>query len=629
MAAVLKDPYLDWALAHVCRYADSDHFARIFEFNAIRDNWKEVRDHIHSLDLEVYSPQPALLRFAPKLNGTHRVVHRLDPLDVLIYTALVRQIHEAAEGPRDREPLRLTALRVEASADGSFFTAARSAWQQHLERLGGLAQKYKGGFVLMADIFDFFGQIQPRLLGQVLAESRSIPQDLSSALSRFLLSLSSTTSHGIPVGPAASHVLGEAVGASIDREIGTHTRDFARWVDDLHIFFSSRQEAHDALRSLSSHIDTVHKLVFAPEKTRVVPVEEYLARYYKGLASETVSAGAGEERLAQIAGKWRPAGFYYGWNTASARDAIPRTLCAQLQSLPEYQKVGDVYLMHFDQAVKSSPPDLLTARRIIRKAAGYRMRNLLPGVLEHFDSLMPVIRETAIFLKAILNKDDIRTCEGQLRKAWENKQQGSSYVNDWMCYVFTHSGFNKINLPADYSSVIGVRNQAMMALRKRDVEWVRQQAVQIDALDPWARRAVLYACSVLPPNELVRVLDAARKSGSILERSVALYVQAACDRSSGAGSARARVSGPDNYPSYGDKPAAATPDPMKLMEEIEQLTLQLADQAKTLREQGAAIAQNRTALDYKDAEIKSLNTRLAALEQIIARLLQERKPREK
>jgi uncharacterized coiled-coil protein SlyX len=628
MNAVLREKSLDWALAHVCRFADSDHFARIFEFHAIQKNWKEVRDHMLSLDLEAYVPQAPLMRFAPRLNGTHRIVHRLDPIDTLIYTALVHQIYEAAEGPRDPEPMRAAASRVEASADGSFFKAARSAWQRHLDVLGGLARKFKGGYVLMADIFDFFGQIQPRLLGPVLAESRSIPGDLSQTLIRFLLALSPSTSRGIPTGPAASAVLAEAIGANIDREISRHTRDFARWVDDIHIFFRSRQEAHDTMLSLSAYLEQAHKLVFAPEKTRVVPVEEYLAGSHKGLADETAAAGQAEERLGQLAGDWRPAGHYYGWSTAASREPMPGTLCAQLRSVPEYQKVEDVYLMHFNQAMKGKPPDLMTARRIIRKAAGYRIRNLIPGVLEHFDHLMPVIRETAIYLKAVLDKNDIRTYEGQFKKAWQNKQQSSSYVNDWMCHVFSHPDFNQIDIPADYGSLVGVRNKALIALRKRDVEWVRKLAAHMDGLDPWERRAILYASSILPPGERAGVLDPVLMRGTILERSVALYVQSAGQRATGAGSPRAGVSAPDNYPSYGDK-GVDLPDNMKMMEEIEGLALQLADQAKILREQQAAIAENRTALDHKDVEIKSLGGRVEALEQTVNRLLARQKSQAK
>jgi hypothetical protein len=563
------------------------------------------------------------------LNGTHRIVHRLDPIDTLIYTALVYQACEAAEGPRNPEPLRVVPSRVETSADGSFFQVARNAWQHHQARLGSLAQKYKGGYVLMADIFDFFGQIQPRLLDPVLMESRAIPEDLSHVLSHFLIALSPKTSRGIPVGPAASSVLAEAIGASIDREIIKYTQDFARWVDDLHIFFNTRQEAHKALQNLNAYLETVHKLVFSPEKTLVLSVEEYLTSRHKGLAIETAAVGPAEERLAQLAGKWRPMGHYYGWSTAAARGPMPDTLCIQLQSQSEYKTVGDAYLVHFNQAMKGKPPDLMTARRLMRKAAGYRIHGLLSQVLEHFDGLMPVIRETALYLKTILDKNDVRTCEKQLRRAWENKEMSNSYVNDWMCHVFSQRSFNEIEFPVDYGSLLGVRNKTLIAMRRGDAEWVRKQIPHMDALDPWDRRAVLYACSVLPEGESASVLNAALTRGTILERSLALYVQSAGGRLPGGGPPRADVSAPDNYPSYGNKESGAVPDNMKLMEEIEQLTLQLADQARILREQQSAMAENRAALDRADAEIKSLGARLTALEQILNSLTKQQRPQSK
>jgi hypothetical protein len=647
MKTKLDEQSLDWALTHICRYCDSDHFPRAFEFTAIRQNWKEVKDHILAINLETYTPRKPLIRFAPKLGGTHRIVHRLDPIDSLIYTAMAHEIQRSMGGSGDPQTARIAPSRVEPDSDGSFYRSARNAWQQHLARVESLAQKYKGGYILMADIHDFFCQIQPRRLAQLLVESRLTDEDHARVISHFLLALSPSSARGIPVGPSASSVLSEVVGASIDREVLKHAGDHTRWVDDLLLFFGTREAAHDGLRNLSNHLHTAHELIFSPEKTRIVSTGEFLANHHMGPPEETVAAGPAEERLGQIAGRWRPMALYYAWKIATPMEAVPMTLHVQMQSLSEFQIIGGAYLLHFNKAVNCNPPNLRDARRILRKAAAYRIRDLLPGVLDHFDQLMPAIRETGIYLKSVLNADDIRTHEAQLRRAWQNAQQGSSYINDWMCHAFSHPGFDQNHLPADYSSIISIRNQALIALRKQDVDWVRKHAAQLETFEPWDRRAIVYACSLLPPGERAKLLGAAQGHGEILERSVALYLQPSSDRAAASADVKPLAKGPDNYPSYGDKPATKAPDNypsygdkpeakapdhypayhadeapdhLKLLKEIEELTLTLADQANRLRDQQAATADNKTALDQKDAEIKSLNDRLSAIEQIISRL---------
>jgi hypothetical protein len=92
----LQERSLDWALHHLCRYGDSDFFPHMLELDAIRANWEEVKTHILGINLEGYVPQRPLVRFAPKLSGNYRMVHRLDPIDSLVYTAMVHGIHETA-----------------------------------------------------------------------------------------------------------------------------------------------------------------------------------------------------------------------------------------------------------------------------------------------------------------------------------------------------------------------------------------------------------------------------------------------------------------------------------------------------------------------------------------------------
>jgi hypothetical protein len=62
----LQETSLEWALLHVSNYYDSDFFPRLFEFDAIKRDWVNIKPHLLSIDLEDYAPQNPVISLAPK-----------------------------------------------------------------------------------------------------------------------------------------------------------------------------------------------------------------------------------------------------------------------------------------------------------------------------------------------------------------------------------------------------------------------------------------------------------------------------------------------------------------------------------------------------------------------------------
>lgn len=85
----LRDKSLEWALKHVTRFYSSDFFPAPFEFDAIADQWATIKPRVADVDLDEYSPRTPVSLLSPKPNGTFRVAHQLDPIDALIYAALI------------------------------------------------------------------------------------------------------------------------------------------------------------------------------------------------------------------------------------------------------------------------------------------------------------------------------------------------------------------------------------------------------------------------------------------------------------------------------------------------------------------------------------------------------------
>ena len=213
----LKENNLEWALRHLQKYSHSDFYPKIFEFPAISHNWQQVKGHILSLDLDIYQPKSPQINLAPKPNGNYRIVHQLDAIDSLIYTALIREVCEIIENYRIPESENIAcSYRIKPDLEGSFFSSD-TGWDKFISRSEDLASKYESGFVLVADITDFYNQIYTHRVQNLIEEAGKGEYDEQSrVIETFLFGLNKKTSRGIPVGPAPSIVLAELIMASIE-----------------------------------------------------------------------------------------------------------------------------------------------------------------------------------------------------------------------------------------------------------------------------------------------------------------------------------------------------------------------------------------------------------------------------
>lgn len=253
----IKENALEWAFKHLTRYYDSDFYPKSFEFEAIACNWASVKDFIISLDLKKYTPKSPFISLAPKVNGTYRIVHKLDPIDSLIYTALVYELHQIIEDYRiPASEYIACSYRIKPDINGSFFDRNENGWSQHKERIKQLSLKHEEGYVISCDITDFYNQIYTHRIQNIISEAGGDEfVEQSKILESFLHNLNTKTSRGIP-GPAASIVLAEAIMADIDKKILSYTRDFTRWVDDIIMFFKEKKDAVFAFHELTKYLNS-------------------------------------------------------------------------------------------------------------------------------------------------------------------------------------------------------------------------------------------------------------------------------------------------------------------------------------------------------------------------------------
>ncbi len=85
---ILTDADLDFAKEHLNRFADSDFFPPLYEYEAVWAKWDEFKEEVKKSNVEKQLFPTPLQLPAPKPNQTFRMVHQLDPLSCIIYTAL-------------------------------------------------------------------------------------------------------------------------------------------------------------------------------------------------------------------------------------------------------------------------------------------------------------------------------------------------------------------------------------------------------------------------------------------------------------------------------------------------------------------------------------------------------------
>ena len=270
----LTEDSLDFAKEHIEKYYDSDFFPKPFEFEAIWHNWSEVKNELTGKNVEklwVFPPRtiPAL-----KANGTYRIVHQLEPVDAVIYTAMAYEISNSVEAARLPIEMKAACSYRLKLHKGSFFSAG-GGYPDFDARTTELSIQYK--FILATDITDFYNQIYLHRLNNAIEFADPQLKNKAKDIESFLTRINGKTSQGIPVGPAASVVMAEALMTDIDQFIHGLGLPFTRYVDDIRIFSNDTESLDLVLRELTTYLYENHRLTLASGKTMIMEAEKYVS----------------------------------------------------------------------------------------------------------------------------------------------------------------------------------------------------------------------------------------------------------------------------------------------------------------------------------------------------------------
>jgi len=518
----LSEKSITWAKAHLVRYGDSDFFPQCFEYDAINANWDSIKKHLLSTDVLKYPPNPHQIMYVPKANDTFRVAHRLDPIDSIVYSALVYEIAEEVEKLRvivgDKS---IYSYRISLNDQGDLFDKT-SKWSDFIDRESELIDNYQTGYVITADVTDFYGQIYTHrvsnLIEEIMPNGR---KELSKAIEDLLLSLNDGTSRGIPVGPQASIVIAELIMADIDRYLVKFDCEYIRYVDDYRIFTRSKKEAIKILCNMTEYLHKTHRLVFSSSKTRTWTVQEYQEKRleFKIEESRLMNKRLDEtfERIRdEILDSIDDYGLVLDFDVD--HETVYRKTFEEVYGKGMINIIGEDTHFLFSKFF-TEQRDYSMLRGVLKKARILRVKSILSDVINNLPDLIPVYREAIHYLISVLKPGDIASLN-VVRMMLDTDFAILPYVNMWTVELLLSKNYWKSADESEMRKILSQRDTFLVRAQADDVSGIRNIRESIKSYDPWAKRAALHAASILPKSERRAWLNHVTTSANILEQAV-------------------------------------------------------------------------------------------------------------
>jgi len=511
----LSEKSIEFAKNHIQNFYDSDFFVKPFEFVALWENWDEVKKYLLETEISSFGHPPFTFA-APKPKGGYRIVHQLEPLDSLVYTALAYEVAESVE--RYRIPVEkqvVCSYRVSTDTNGNFFIKD-SGYEDFFKRCDDLANSYS--YVLVADITDFYNNIYLHRLQNSLERCGLDFRDISKDIERFLIKLNNGVSRGIPVGPAASIIMAEASLIDIDEFILDKGVDYVRYVDDFRIFSNSRPELNLLLHDLTCYLYSTHRFNLSSEKTEIFESKRFIKEYLQD--PEVIERDEIHKELENI-------------TTMLSSDYALVEPITDIESLPNedrFEIEASVLQKLLDKIIQRDVLDLGLARHILRRAKKLKSRAIVVKLLENFDFFAPVIRDVVLYLNAITNQSMIEHNHDRFIQILSKSDTiNLPYVRYWMRdYFVRYPDFVRYQPISDFLDRKNddIRSGAIFAKKNRKVSWVRSHKDKLSNHGSWDRRAIIFSATALSRDEKNHWMNLIMKtSDNLVDKSLAKLVK--------------------------------------------------------------------------------------------------------
>ncbi len=489
----LKPASLDWALEHVNRFDDTSMLPLPFEYSAIQHVWSDVRSYLSGQDVLDWKVRAHRSLLAPKGRYAFRIITQLDPLDFLVFAALVREIAKDVEAIRVPISRNIVfSYRLAPLKDGQLFDPS-IGYDQFLARSRDLLRDKTVSHVALADIADFYPRIYHHRLQNALSNATSLSQHVT-AIMRLLSGWNGTETFGIPVGNAPSRVLAEATIADVDEALLASGINFIRFNDDYRIFTKNHAEGYRALAFLAEVLYRNHGLSLQPQKTHVLSVKDFRRRY---LSSPE------EREIDSLYEKFQELIDELGLSNSYQQIEYSDLSTGQQELIDSLNLSGLL-----QEELEKSDIDFGIVKFVLRRMGQLGDGSLVDEIFDNLDALYPAFSDIIQYLSSLRNLGTERYHE--IGERVLNLLEASlvselEYHRVWALDLFTHT--TQWDNEDRFFTMLGTardafcRRKLILAMgRAHQRHWFQSQWRNLANESPWPRRALLAGASCMAPD---------------------------------------------------------------------------------------------------------------------------------
>lgn len=517
---ILTEDDLEFAKAHLQKFADSDFFPPLFEYEAVWAGWNAFKQDMTSKNVEkLLYPTPKQFP-APKQSANFRIVHQLDPLSCIAYTALAHNVCKDLEAKRVGQEISCS-YRM-SPHDGSFFSLG-TGYDSYLAQTKLHCEKYK--YILSTDISDFYNQIYSHRVRNAVSTLGASFDGIARDVESVIHSLNTQQSKGIPTGPNVSIIFSEAVLMDVDQFMLNAGFVFCRYVDDYRVFSDQPTELRKAVEALSEYLFNHHRLHLSAAKTYILKSEDFLKKEF--FNHYTIAVQEAFDLLGEIAYGGVTSLIKWDADVEDDDEVAPFGILVAEQPADQAETLA-VIVDRLEKSVEETGRcDLNLLKALLR-------RSRLNGDISYFKLVdaslhvfLPVYHDLCKALRQAYAEGQAEYVIKFVRRMYEEEAIQFKFIRYWTDWLASQD--RQLLEESGAAPIIratgDLRHQASSAVAFLDVSWVRAFRGHIDQLGDWDRRAVVSATRILSRDERKPMLaNVARRQNNIVDELLIDYV---------------------------------------------------------------------------------------------------------
>ena len=332
--------------------------------------------------------------------------------------------------------------------------------------------------------------------------------DTANDIESFLSKLNGKNSQGVPVGPAASIVMSEAVLMDIDEYLISQGVQHTRYVDDFRIFSDDREKLIAVLEDLTLYLYKTHRLTIATDKTKIMECAHYLNE------------------------------ILFNHYEIEKKEIINRIEVYNPYS-DQYEELNNPFLdeedmfteqigLVADKILESDHLDIGIARYFLRKSKKYKISKSAKVVFDNFNLFQPVISDVFLYLDRVTDSNFIQEWQSEIINLMNSNLIKRNLVKIWFEWYIARNA-ELLKIPEINNFVFNnasISCQSKAAIKLNKLSWIRNMKENLYQVNNKDRLAILKAAQILPKDERDHWLRLTEQTAPLpIDRWVAKWVR--------------------------------------------------------------------------------------------------------